>query len=332
MGCRITRIDYYLPGKVLTNEDLEKASGRWSADKIEKKVGIRERHITREDETALDLAYEVSLKVLPGYDKNKIDFLLLCTQSPDYIMPASSCVLQDKLGLPTNIGAVDINLGCSGFIYGLALAKGLIDSGTAGSVLFIVSDTLSKYVHEKDFSNMAILGDGAAAVILEKSDEEFIFEFVLGTDGKRWDKIIIPYGGMRHRYDPQAKPTEDESGNLRTPNNFYMDGTDVFNFTIEAVPKVVAEVLKKNRLEMEDIDCFVFHQANLYMIEYLRKKIKIPPGKFFADMLDTGNTSSVSIPIALKKALDRGMIKKGDRVLLCGFGVGYSWGATIIKI
>jgi 3-oxoacyl-[acyl-carrier-protein] synthase-3 len=332
MGCKITKIDYYLPEKVLTNKDLEKASGRWSAEKIEKKVGVRERHITREDETALDLAYEASIKVLQGYDKNKIDFILLCTQSPDYIMPASACILQDKLGLSTNVGALDMNMGCSGYIYGLALAKGLINSGTAKSILFIVSDTLSKFVHEKDYSNMTILGDGAAAAILEKDDKEFIFEFVLGTDGKSWDKIIVPYGGMRHRYDPEAKPTEDESGNLRTGNNFYMDGTDVFNFTIEAVPKVVAEVLKKNHLEMEAIDYFVFHQANLYMIEYLRKKIKIPREKFIIDMLHTGNTSSVSIPIALKGALDRGMIKKGDQVLLCGFGVGYSWGATIIKI
>lgn len=332
MGCKITRIEYYLPEKVLTNEELEKASGRWSAAKIEKKVGIRERHVTREDETALDLAYEASIKVLQEYDKNKIDFILLCTQSPDYIMPASACVLQDKLGLPINVGALDINMGCSGYIYGLALAKGVINSSTAESVLFIVSDTLTKFVHEKDFSNMTILGDGAAAVILEKNDKEFIFEFVLGTDGKGWDKIIVPYGGMRHRYDPGAKPIEDESGNLRTPNNFYMNGTDVFNFTIEAVPKVVADVLKKNQLEMDAIDYFVFHQANQYMIEYLRKKIKIPREKFFADMLHTGNTSSVSIPIGLKKALDRGMIKKGDRVLLCGFGVGYSWGATIIKI
>jgi 3-oxoacyl-[acyl-carrier-protein] synthase-3 len=332
MACKIRRLEYYLPEKVLTNEELEKASGRWSAAKIEKKVGVRERHITREDETALDLAYEASIKVLQGYDKNKIDFILLCTQSPDYIMPASACILQDKLGLSTNIGALDINMGCSGYIYGLALAKGLINSGTAESVLFIVSDTLTKFVHEKDFSNMTILGDGAAAAIIEKNDKEFIFEFVMGTDGKSWNKIIVPYGGMRHRYDPEAEPSEDESGNLRTGNNFYMDGTDVFNFTIEAVPKVVAEVLKKNHLEIEAIDYFVFHQANLYMIEYLRKKIKIPREKFFADMLHTGNTSSVSIPIGLKEALDRGMIKKGDRVLLCGFGVGYSWGATIIKI
>jgi 3-oxoacyl-[acyl-carrier-protein] synthase-3 len=199
-------------------------------------------------------------------------------------------------------------------------------------VLLVNSETLSKFIHEKDFSNQTIFGDGAAAAIIEKNNEEFIFEFILGTDGKGWDKIIVPFGGMRHRYDPNAKSIEDESGNLRTQNNLYMNGTDVFNFTIATVPKIVTDVLKKNQLGMDAIDYFIFHQANQYMIEHLRKKMKIPRGKFFVDMLYTGNTVSASIPIALKETLDQGVIKEGDRVLLCSFGVGYSWGATIIKI
>jgi len=196
----------------------------------------------------------------------------------------------------------------------------------------INSETLSKFIHEKDFSNRTIFGDAAAAVIVEKNDQEFISGFILGTDGKGWDKIIVPYGGMRNRYDPLAKPIEDESGNLRTQNHLYMNGTDVFNFTIATVPKIVTDVLKKNQLEMGDIDYFIFHQANQYMIEHLRKKMKIPREKFFSDMLHTGNTVSASIPIALKDSLRQGVIKEGDRVLLCSFGVGYSWGATILKI
>jgi 3-oxoacyl-[acyl-carrier-protein] synthase-3 len=332
MGCKIARIEYYLPEKVLTNEELEKSSGRWSADKIEKKVGIRQRHIARGDETALDMAYEASAKVLAGYDKNKIDFILLCTQSPDYFLPTSACILQEKLGLRTDIGAFDFNLGCSGYIYGLAVAKGFIHSGVASTVLLVVSETYSRFIHEKDFSNQTIFGDGSAATIIEKDNEEFIFEFVLGTDGKGWDKLLVPYGGLRHRYDPDAKATEDESGNLRTPNNLYMNGTEIFNFSIDRVPKLVTQVLQKNQLPMDAIDYFIFHQANRYMTEYLRKKIKIPEEKFFQDMLHTGNTVSATIPIALKEALDRGIVKKGDKVLLCGFVVGYSWGATIIKI
>lgn len=332
MGCKITKIDVFLPKEVLTNEDLEKASGRWSALKIEKKVGIRKRHIAHKDETALDLANKASVKVLEGYDKNKIDFLILCTQSPDYFLPSSACILQDKLGLRTNIGAFDFNLGCSGYIYGLAIAKSFINTGLGNSGLLITSETYSKHIHEKDFSNRTIFGDGAAATIIEKDKEEFIFNFVLGTDGKGWDNLIVPNGGLRHRYDVDENTIEDESGNFRTRNNLYMNGTEIFNFTIAVVPKLIEDVLKRNRLEMSSIDYFIFHQANKYMIEYLRKKMKIPEKKFFNNMLHTGNTVSATIPIALKETMDNGVVNKGDTVLLCGFGVGYSWGATIITI
>ena len=332
MGCKISRIEYFLPKNVLTNGELERSSGRLNADKIEKKIGIRQRHIAREDETALDLAYEASLKVLQGFDKNCIDFILLCTQSPDYFLPTSACILQEKLGLRTDIGAFDFNLGCSGYIYGLAAAKGFIHSGVARTVLLVVSETYSRFIHEKDFSNRTIFGDGSAATIIEKDKEESIFEFVLGTDGKGWDKLLVPYGGLRHRYNPGAEAIEDESGNLRTPNNLYMNGSEIFNFSIERVPKLVTQVLEKNQLSMDAIDYFIFHQANRYMTEYLRKTIKIPQEKFFQDMLHTGNTVSATIPIALKETLDQGVVKQGDKLLLCGFGVGYSWGAVVIKI
>ncbi len=332
MGCRITKIEYYLPGCVLTNDDLAKESGRWSADKIEKKVGIRERHLAREDETSADLAYEASKRVLECYDRNKIDFVILCTQSPDYFLPTSACLLQDKLGLRTDIGAFDFNLGCSGYVYGLAMAKGFINTGAANTVLLVVSETYSKFMHEKDYSNRTIFGDGAAATIIEKTDRECILEFALGTDGKGWDKLIVPNGGMRHPFDPNAEAAADESGNLRSPNNLFMNGTEIFNFTIEAVPKVVTQVLEKNRMSLDTVDYVIFHQANKYMVDYLRKKINIPQEKFFSNMLYTGNTVSATIPIALKDSLEQGTVKQGDHVLLCGFGVGYSWGAVIIKI
>jgi len=317
---------------VVTNDELAEQSGRWSAAKIEKKVGIRERHVVEENETALDLAYEASVKVLKGYDKDKIDFLILCTESPDYFLPASACILQDKLGLPTRVGAFDFNQGCSGYIYGLAIAKSFINSGMGTSVLLITSDTVTKYIHEKDFSNRTIFGDAAAASIIEKNEEECIFEFVLGTDGRGWNNLVVPSGGLRRRYNPDEEAVEDESGNFRTSNNLFMNGTEVFNFSIDAVPKVVKEVLGKNRLQMDDIDYVIFHQANKYMIDYLRKKIKIPEEKFYKNMLHTGNTVSATIPIALENTLGSGILKKGNRVLLCGFGVGYSWGAVIIKI
>lgn len=332
MGVKITNIEYYLPEKIITNDDLEKEFPDWSSDKIEKKIGIRERHIVKNNETALDLALKAADKVLRNYNKDKVDFLILCTQSPDYYLPTSACILQNKLGLKTDIGAFDYNLGCSGFIYGLALAKGLILSNIASNILLITSETYTKHIHRKDKGNRTIFGDAAAATIVEKSETEQIDEFVLGTDGSGYKNLIVPNGGLRNRYNPSAQEIVDDSGNIRTDNNLYMNGPEIFNFTIKAVPKVVAETLVKNNITLDDLDYVIFHQANKYMNEYLRKKINIPKEKFYLNLLHTGNTVSATIPIAIKDALDNKLIKKEDKVLLVGFGVGYSWGGTIITI
>ena len=332
MGAKITNIEYYLPEKVVTNDQLAKQFPDWSSEKIEKKVGIRERHIVNEDETALDLALKAGKKILKNYDKDKIDFLLFCTQSPEYYLPSGACILQDKLGLRENIGAFDYNLGCSGFVYGLVLAKSLINSNIAKNILFITSETYTKHIHSKDKSNRTIFGDAAAAVIIERSEEEQIGGFVLGTDGSGYKNLIVPYGGLRNRYDPNAKEIDDGSGSIRTNNNLYMNGPEIFNFTIKAVPKVVSETLEKNNTTLDEIDYVIFHQSNKYMNEYLRKKIDIPNNKFCENLLLKGNTVSTTIPIAIKDSLDNNSIKKNDKVLVVGFGVGYSWGATIITI
>lgn len=332
MGAKISKIEYYLPGTLLTNDDLEREFPDWSSEKIENKIGIKERHIVKENETALDLALEVGKKILKNYKKNKIDFLLFCTQSPEYYLPSGACILQDRLELKTNIGALDYNLGCSGFIYGLAMAKSLINSNFSTNVLLITSETYTKHIHSKDKSNRTIFGDAAAAIIIEKSEEEHIGEFVLGTDGNGYKNLIVPNGGLRNRYDTNAKEIDDSSGSIRTDNNLYMNGPEIFNFTINAVPKVVSETLEKNNTTLEDLDYIIFHQANKYMNEYLRKKMGIPKEKYYLNLLNTGNTVSATIPIAIKDALDNKLIKKGDKVLLVGFGVGYSWGGTIIKL
>jgi len=330
MSVKILNIEYYLPKTIITNDDLAKQFSDWSSEKIEKKVGIKERHIVKEDETALDLALEAGKKILKNYDKDKIDFLLLCTQSPEYYLPSGACILQDRLGLKTNIGAFDYNLGCSGFIYGLAVAKSLINSNIAKNILLITSETYTKHIHPKDKGNKTIFGDAAAAIIIEKSEEEQIGEFVLGTDGSGYEDLIVPNGGLRNRYDVNAKEIDDGSGSIRTDNNLYMNGPEIFNFTIKAIPKVVDEILAKNNITLDDLDYVIFHQANKYMNEYLRKKINIPKEKFYLNLLHTGNTVSATIPIAIKDALDNKLIKRGDKVLLVGFGVGYSWGGTIV--
>ena len=332
MGVIIKKVKSYLPETILTNEQLAKQFERWAPEKIEKKVGIRQRHVSKDGETAGDLAYEAAESVLKDFDRSKIDLLIFCTQSPDYFLPTTACVLQNRLGLEKEIAAFDFNLGCSGYIYGLAIAKSFINSGMAKKVLLLTSETYTKYIHPKDLANKTIFGDGATATILQESPEEHLFEFIFGTDGSGQDNLIVRNGCSRNPFDINAKEITTSSNDIYTDNNLYMNGPEIFNFTIEAVPIAVEQCLNKNNTTIEDIDFIIFHQANIFMINYLRKKIKIPKDKFYANMLNTGNTVSSTIPLALEDALESGKIIKGDKVLLCGFGVGYSWGATIIKV
>jgi 3-oxoacyl-[acyl-carrier-protein] synthase III len=332
MGAIIKALGTYLPESVLTNIQLANDFRRWEPEKIENKLGIKERHISAEKETAGDMAFYAALKALENYDKEKIDMLILCTQSPDYFLPTTACVLQNRLELKTDLCAFDFNLGCSGFVYGLAMAKSFIKSGIASSVLLITSETYSKHIHPNDLALKTIFGDGAAATIIESSDEEHIFEFVLGTDGSGKDNLIVPNGGFRNAYDALAEEKKTDSEDIYTDNNLFMNGPEIFNFTNNAVPKAVEQCLIKNNMSLDEVDYFIFHQANKYMIEHLRKKIGIPKEKFHANLLLTGNTVSATIPIAYSDALDNGTIKQGNKVLLCGFGVGYSWGAVIVEV
>jgi len=332
MGSVIANIGYYLPNVVVTNESLSKEFGRWEAEKIELKLGIKERYIANSDETAGDLAYYAAKKVLDNYNIEKIDMLILCTQSPDYFLPTTACILQDRLGLKTSIGAFDFNLGCSGYIYGLAMAKSFIQSEIANNVLLLTTETYSKHIHPKDLANRTIFGDAATATIIEKSEKEHFYKFVLGTNGKGKNNLIVNNGCFRNKYNNNAEEMITEAGDVYTENNLYMNGPEIFNFTIESVPLLIEQCLYKNNFKMQDIDYVIFHQANKFMIEYLRKKIQIPKDKFYSDMLHTGNTVSNTIPIAYAKAKEEKIIKAGDKILLCGFGVGYSWGATIIEV
>lgn len=325
-------IGTYFPKKKLTNAELETIFPDWSASKIEEKVGIRERFVVEENETALDLAYEASKRALQNFNKDQIDFVLLCTQSPDYFLPTSACLLQDKLGLRTNIGALDFNLGCSGFIYGLALAKSLIKTGVATNVLLVTAETYSKHLHPNDRSNRSIFGDAAAATIISSTDVENILEFDLGTDGQGMDNLILMNGGMRNRVENEMREWVDESGNVRSNNFLFMNGPEIFNFTIEKVPVVVENLLQKNKMTLSEIDYVIFHQANKYMLNYLRMKIQIPKEKFYNNMLLTGNTVSSTVPIALKDCIDQKIITAGSKVMIVGFGVGYSWGGTILMV
>ena len=327
MKSYIKSISYYLPEFVLTNEKINEEFPEWNIEKISSKTGIDNRHISAEDEFSSDMAIKAAEKLFSeeGVDRNKIDFLLFCTQSPDYFLPTTACILQDKLQLPTTCGALDFNLGCSGFVYGLSLAKGLIAGKMANNVLLITSETYSKFIHPKDKSNKTIFGDAAAATLISSENGLFeIGDFVFGTDGAGAENLIVKNGSMLF---PKVENEDiiDEYGNVRNDNNLYMNGSEIFSFTSESVPELTSSILEKIDNKLEDIDLFIFHQANKYMLNHLRKKIGIPEERFYISMKESGNTVSSTIPIALRNAMDDGKTTGCENIILSGFGVGYSW-------
>ena len=252
--------------------------------------------------------------------KEEVDFLIFCTQTPDYLLPTTACIIQDALGLNKSVGAMDINLGCSGFVYSLSIAKGLIESKQANNVLLLTADTYSKLMEKSDKSVRTIFGDGAAATLISGVDynKPCISPVLFGTDGSGWMNLCVRGRGMRTHGETDVDPF------LR------MQGPEIFSFTLDAVPKLVTQLLSRENLEITDIDLFVFHQANQYMLEHLRKKIGIPSEKFFLAMDFCGNTVSSTIPIALKVAQKSKKLGGYHKVMLVGFGVGYSWAASIV--
>ena len=320
-------IEYYLPPLELTNEDLSASFPNWTSQKIKDKTGISLRHIASEDVCASDLAYEAAIKLFKKQlcAKDDIDFLLFCTQTPDYFLPTSACILQDRLGLSTQCGALDFNLGCSGYVYGLGLAKGLIESGQATNVLLLTADTYTKLLNPEDVSTRTIFGDGASATLIGRCDTpdlhtNYISKPTFGTDGSGVNNLIVKGGGMRGR---------DNSS--QQDKFLYMNGPEIFLFTLKNVPSLVEQILAREKMSMDDIDFFIFHQANKYILDHLREKIDIPEDKFYVALEKFGNTVSSSIPIALRSAFDEKKITGKETVLLIGFGVGYSWAGVIVK-
>ena len=318
----IKAIEYYLPPSVLTNEQLATEYPDFSATKIFDKTGIRERHICDDNEFASDMAISAATNLFERkiISKEEIDFLILCTQTPDYILPTTACIIQNALGLNTTIGAMDINLGCSGFVYGLSMAKGLIETNQAKNVLLLTAETYSKLIEKSDKSVRTIFGDGAAATLISGVSDykSCISPIVFGTDGSGWMNLCVRGRGLRGDQDKNADSF------LR------MQGPEIFRFTLDVVPGLVQQLLSRENLTMADVDLFVFHQANYYILEHLRKKIGIPSEKLLLSMDFCGNTVSSTIPIALKEAQNKKNLRGYQKVMLIGFGVGYSWAGTIV--
>ena len=338
VNAKIEGIEFYLPPGVVSNQDLAQEFPGWSVEKIQGKTGIMQRHVAAENECSSDLAVAAAQKLFAatGFDPKRIDYVLLCTQSPDYYLPTTACLVQHRLGIPTSAGAVDFNLGCSGYVYGLGMAQSLILGGQASALLLITAETYSKFIHPQDKSVRTLFGDAAAATLITASPDGLNGSrpavYIYGTDGSGAENLIVPAGGLRKPHsEATAQESSDESGNVRSQDNLYMNGAEIFTFTLQAIPDCVQRVLAKAGKALDDVDLFVFHQANQYMLEHLRMKLKIPKEKFYVFLRDCGNTVSSTIPIALKEAANDGKLKPGDVVMLVGFGVGYSWGAVLLE-
>lgn len=328
----IKALSYYLPEKKVTNEELLQEFPEWSVEKVAKKVGVYSRHLAAENETAGDLAEKAARLLFAEWDINpkSIDFVLLCTQSPDYFLPSTACIIQDKLGIPTSAGAFDYNLGCSGCIYGMAIAKGLIAGGIAKNVLLLTAETYNKYLHPSDKSNRTIFGDGAAACLISTEGFAEIGDFVLGTNGSGANNLILKTGAARQK-NATGNYIEDEEGHIWYDDYLYMNGGNVFNFTLDVVPPMIDQILEKNNLEINSIDYYIFHQANKFMLNTIRKVCTLPKEKFYINLEETGNTVSSTVLIGLKDCINNKTIKAGNQVMISGFGVGLSWGGTIVR-
>lgn len=337
MRSYIKAISYHLPDQVLTNDDLAVKFPDLKIDDLTRLTGVRKRYIAEDDETASDLAFKAAKKLFAEHNISpaEIDHIIFCAQGSDYITPATACTLQDRLGIPDQCGSADINQGCTGFIYSLSIANGLIATGNAKNVLLLTSVNISELIHPEDKSNRAIFGDGAAATLVSTNQNETdsaIGDFVFGTDGRGFESIIIKHGGARYPHLKfEVEDYIDETGQIRNDRNFFMNGAAVFNFSVEKVPVMIRQLLEKSGINDEDVDLYILHQANQIILDSIFRKMKIPKEKTFYHLENCGNTVASTIPIALYHAIVDGKVKRGDILVLAGFGVGFSWASCIVK-
>lgn len=326
---------YYLPKKVVFNEDLLKYVDV-SPEYILDKLGIEKRHFIASDETASTMAVEAVKKLFnsaPGLE-GKIEFIIVTTQNPDNILPGIAPKIQHELNLNKNIFALDINLACSAYPYALSIASSLINSGLFTKGLIITSECYSRRMNMKDKNVCTLFGDAATATLIESTTENTGFiSFDFGTDGGGYDYLMIPAGGIKYPLS-QESSIEKEFGpsQVRSDNDIYMNGKEIFNFVMDMVPRSIENCLKKGNLTLASIDYFVFHQANNYMLKALARNMKLPEEKVILDIKDYGNTVSSTIPIALSNMYKDNLVRKDKIILMCGFGVGLSWSTCIYKV
>jgi len=333
MSVVIESLEYYLPEKIVTNDELQKENPDWNLEKVIQKTGVFQRHIADKNETAYDLSINACDKLFRNYDIDNIDGIIYCTQSPDYIMPSNSFLLHKHFSFKNNIFAYDFNHACTGYIYSLAMANAFIKSGMAKEILLVNADTYSKYINEKDRSTRVLFGDGAAATIVKESKKSNgIIDIDLASSGAGYNKFWIPAGGLRlPKSDSTSIESEDDRGNIHTQNDIEMDGFGVWSFINTVAPKQIQRLLKRNNLDKKNINQFIFHQASKMTLESIIRKMNLREDQAFINIQNIGNTVSASIPIALKDAIDQGKIDNKSTIVLSGFGVGLSYGAILME-
>jgi len=336
MTIRIAAIAYALPEMVLTNENLREKYPDWDFDRLVARTGVRERRIAAEGETALDLAEIACQRLINerGLDPATVDAVIFSTQTPDHLIPSNACILHGRLGLRRDAPAFDASGGCAGYLFGLRQAQDMLANKNAHNILFVTADTYSRLIHDEDRATRCLFGDGAAASLITPTDDgRGILDIALGTDGRYYDRFIVPAGGARQSLnDETAAPAQDKSGNIRTAENIVMDGMGVLSFFNSTIPGEVKNILEKNNMFPDDIDFFVFHQASGAALDSLQKALRIPDEKMIREMEKTGNLVAASIPVALKRAIENEKINEDSILLLCGFGVGLTWGTAIVKL
>lgn len=333
-GVNIAGITASLPTNVLSLKDMSETFGEEQIDRIIASSGVRNLRMADEKTTTSDLCVHAAEHLFKcgNIDHASIDAIIFISQTFDYKIPATSAIMQHRLNLTNETLAFDIAYGCSGYVYGLFQAGMLISTGVCDRVLVCAGDISTKLSHPKDRSTRVLFGDAGSATLVEKGEGTMFFHFY--TDGSGGKHLCIPAGGSRLPYSPKTWIEQtDAEGNIRTLSDLYMNGFEILNFAIKHVPFSVEEALKEAGLTKEEIDVFAFHQANEFMLNHLRKKMKIKAERLPIVLKDTGNTSSASIPLALSLEAEKLRVHSNlNKVLCCGFGVGLSIGSTVVDL
>lgn len=334
-GARLAGIASAVPEQQSSFESEKEFFGEAEVLKISESTGVKSRYVAPDNMCTSDLCCRAAERLLDelGWSRDSVDALVFVTQTPDYVLPATSCSLHGRLGLPKRCAAFDVNLGCSGYVYGLWLASQFVATGSAQRVLLLVGDVATRPASPLDRSVALLFGDCGTATAIEGDNEASPMIFSLGTDGKGENHLIIPAGSFRTPHSEEtARRAECDGGNIRSDEDVYMNGAEIFTFTLREVQPMVKAVVEAKNWDSDDVDGYVMHQANKFMLKHLAKRMKLPDDKVVLALEEYGNTSSASIPLAMTHALRERLQDGGMNLVLAGFGVGFSWGAVALRV